>query len=346
MIPDEIRSGSTAGDQHESNDMTNNARRLSTPGNHDVDDVPVEENMEEGVDVIGEILDNDAISESINRTEVSEDMNPTNEEEELTSDSNQRDVDHREPNDAESTKTNDIETNVPRGMNPRGRARINYRDLHRRGKGTQLAQIHKKVKRILKKKYKVRISDTFRRIVGIIMANVQTASDYEQMSMKKGIKKFGEDAIQAVLAEYAQLDNKEVFEGIDPDTLTLEQKKEALELITLIKLKRCGKVKGRACANGKKQRRYIKKETISSPTVQLESLILTLVVAAFEKRDVATADVPGAYLCAKMTDFVLVKLRDQSVEILCSCNREYEKYVNRFTQFNSLLVVKTIIFRK
>jgi len=341
ILPDEIRSGDTAGDQRESNNISkenSNTRRLSTPGNHDIDDTPVRENMEkeidnvdmeeEEIDVIGEILENDAMSGHINTTSESEEKNGENEIEELTSDSNQRDVDHREPDNSEQTTVKERSDNdVPRERNPRGRARIDYRDMHRRGRGTQLAQIHKKVKRILRKKYKVKISDTFRRIVGIIMANVQTASDYEQMSMKKGIKKFGEDAIQAVLAEYAQLDNKEVFEGVDPDSLSFEQKKEALELITLIKLKRCGKVKGRACANGKKQRRYIKKETISSPTVQLESLILTLVVAAFEERDVATADVPGAYLCAKMTDFVLVKLRDQSVEILCSCNKNYEKYV-------------------
>ena len=55
--------------------------------------------------------------------------------------------------------------------------------------------------------------------------------------------------------------------------LTTKQKSEALELLTLIKKKRCGKIKGRVCANGRKQRRYIKKEDVSSPTVQLDSIL-------------------------------------------------------------------------
>ena len=67
-----------------------------------------------------------------------------------------------------------------------------------------------------------------------------------------------------------------------------------LELLTLIKKKRCGKVKGRVCANGRRQRLYIRREDVSSPTVQLESLMATLLVDGYEKRAVATADVTGA----------------------------------------------------
>lgn len=95
----------------------------------------------------------------------------------------------------------------------------------------------------------------------------------------------------------------------------------------MVKQKRCGKIKGRACADGRKQRKYITKEQSTSPTMHLESLLLSLLIDAFEKRNVATADITGAYLLAKMKDFVLVKIRGEAVDIICKCNPTYTKYV-------------------
>lgn len=46
---------------------------------------------------------------------------------------------------------------------------------------------------------------------------------------------------------------------------------------------------------------------------------------AFEKRDVAIADVAGAYLKAYMTDFVTMKFTGASVNILCAMNPKYTK---------------------
>ena len=109
--------------------------------------------------------------------------------------------------------------------------------------------------------------------------------------------------------------------------LTSKQKSEALNLITMVKQKRCGTIKGRACADGRKQRRYITKEQSTSPTVHLESLLLSLLFDAFEGRHVGTADIAGAFLLVNMKDFVLVKIRGEAVDIICKCNAEYSKYV-------------------
>ena len=76
----------------------------------------------------------------------------------------------------------------------------------------------------------------------------------------------------------------------------------------MVKEKRDGRLKGRAVADGRKQRLYIKKEDVASPTVKLESLILSLLIDARENRDVATADIVGAYLIAEMKDHVIIKL--------------------------------------
>ena len=53
---------------------------------------------------------------------------------------------------------------------------------------------------------------------------------------------------------------------------------------------------GRTVADGNKQRGYIDKEDASSPTVATESVILTSIIDALEKRDVATVDIPNALI--------------------------------------------------
>jgi hypothetical protein len=45
-----------------------------------------------------------------------------------------------------------------------------------------------------------------------------------------------------------------------------------------LKEKRCGKIKGRGCADGCKQREYLSKEDTSSPTVAIESVFLSCVI--------------------------------------------------------------------
>ena len=72
----------------------------------------------------------------------------------------------------------------------------------------------------------------------------------------------------------------------------------------MVKKKRDESIKGRACADGRKQRLYIPKEEVTSPTVQLESLILTMLIDAQEGRDIAVADVGGAFLLSEMPDYV------------------------------------------
>ena len=66
----------------------------------------------------------------------------------------------------------------------------------------------------------------------------------------------------------------------------------------LIEQKTSGKIKGRNCAIGSKQRTYegYDKKAGSSPTVSTDGLIITTAIDAHEERDVATVDVRGAFL--------------------------------------------------
>ena len=94
----------------------------------------------------------------------------------------------------------------------------------------------------------------------------------------------------------------------------------------MVKEKRDGVIKARACADGHKQRRYISKEEVVSPTIQLESLIISLLIDAREGRDVETADIVGAYFLANMNDYVLLRLTGDTVNMMCQINPKYLSY--------------------
>ena len=55
--------------------------------------------------------------------------------------------------------------------------------------------------------------------------------------------------------------------------------------------------------------------------------MLSILADAYELRDVATADVAGAYLKADMDDFVLMKFVGTSVKILCDLNPKHREFV-------------------
>ena len=76
-------------------------------------------------------------------------------------------------------------------------------------------------------------------------------------------------------------------------------------------------IKGRVCADGRKQRDWISKEDTYSPTVSTEGLMLSCMINAMEFREVATADIPGAFL---QTDYekgdIHIKLEGSMVTLL------------------------------
>ena len=158
--------------------------------------------------------------------------------------------------------------------------------------------------------------------------------EYDQVSAKAGINKFGDKVVLAMMKEYMQLDEgaflgKLVIRPVNPDKMSREEHMQALKSVNLIKKKRCGRIKGQTCANGSRQRQFLKDgESVASPTVALESLISTLVIDAFKKRDVATFDVPGAYLHAEMSkDKCILIVRNDFVDILCKACPKYKPYV-------------------
>ena len=157
---------------------------------------------------------------------------------------------------------------------------------------------------------------------------------FTQMTASKGIKLIGQPAVAAMFKEFKQLVDLQVLGTLNPDELTDTQKKKALRAINLIKVKRCGKVKGRTCADGSGQRKYVPREEAASPTLSLESLMSLLLISAHEERDTAVFDVPGAYLHADIPGdkFVILKVEGEFVDIMCQVNPEFTTYVRRENQ--------------
>jgi hypothetical protein len=85
-----------------------------------------------------------------------------------------------------------------------------------------------------------------------------------------------------------------VLEPLDAFTLTDDQKSESLRAISIFKEKRDGSLKGRTCADGSSQQGKFSNAKTGSPTIFNGTLFLSIMIDAYEKRDVATADVAGA----------------------------------------------------
>ena len=152
---------------------------------------------------------------------------------------------------------------------------------------------------------------------------------FTQMTANKGMKLLGEIAVASMFKEYKQLDDLEVLGILNPDMLTHEQKRDALRAINLIKIKRDGNVKGRTCADGSSQRKYVPREEATSPTIALKSIMALLLINAYEERDVAIFDVPGAYLHADVpkTKFAILKIEGKFADIMCNVNPEYTQSI-------------------
>ena len=141
---------------------------------------------------------------------------------------------------------------------------------------------------------------------------------FTQYGIKKGLEIFEQEGEAAVLKELQQMHDLEVVEPLDPLLVTAEMKEKALNYLMFLKRKRSGVVKGQGCADGRKQKAYVKKEDAAAPTVSLPALFLSCLQDAIEHRVVATTDIPGAFLQTDQPedDEVIIRFDGPMVEAL------------------------------
>ena len=131
--------------------------------------------------------------------------------------------------------------------------------------------------------------------------------------MKRGLREFKQKGVKAVTVELENLHRRDAF-------LTEKQKHELIALLMFLKEKLDGSIKGRGVADGRKQWEKIEPKDATYPTVSTESVMLKATIDALEGRDVAVADIPGAYLSADMDNEVHLVLRGTLAEMMVAAD--------------------------
>jgi hypothetical protein len=163
----------------------------------------------------------------------------------------------------------------------------------------------------------------------------------QQYSIGAGLKKFKERGEMGVTKELAQMHNMCVFRPILKGDLTLEEKKKAISSLMFLKEKRDKTVKGRFCADGRKQRGDWTKQESTLPTVSTESVFLTAVIDAHERRDVGCYDIPGAFLHADSEENITMVLKGRLAELMVQVAPNlYRKYISVDKRNTPILYVK------
>ena len=154
--------------------------------------------------------------------------------------------------------------------------------------------------------------------------NIDALPVTPQYGVERGLREFKEKGTEAVLKELQQIHDMDVITPKHPSEMTKEDIANALPYLMFLKRKRCGKVKGRGCADGRGQREFISKDEASSPTASLYAIILTALVDAIEERYVITTDIPGAFLQTEMLEeeIVYIKITGSMAELLERINPE------------------------
>ena len=93
------------------------------------------------------------------------------------------------------------------------------------------------------------MKDTFRKVTRIMMAQLEQRP---MLNAKGGIKRHGEKETHTIMLEYGQIDDMKTFEPLDVSKMTYIEKKQALNLLTMLKEKRDGRPKSRAVADRRK----------------------------------------------------------------------------------------------
>ena len=162
----------------------------------------------------------------------------------------------------------------------------------------------------------------------VYLTSTEVNQSTPQYPMKYGLKLFGNKGVEAVRKEIQQLHDRGVVRAVHRSELSWPQVRAALGYLMFLQRKRCGKIKGRGCADGRKQRLFIPKEDSASPTVSTDAVFYTAIIDAIERRAVAVIDIPGAFMHSDMDPNVHMKLEGLMAELLLEIDPvAYKPYV-------------------
>jgi hypothetical protein len=134
------------------------------------------------------------------------------------------------------------------------------------------------------------------------------------ITVKKALLQFPDEAKKAIIEELNQLIKKDCFEAVVKSQMSATRRRKLIRSFMFLKIKTkpngdFDKLKARLVANGSQQD-FTALEQLhnSSPTASLTSVLIVAATAAKEKRHVVTVDVKSAYINARMGEDDIVDI--------------------------------------
>jgi hypothetical protein len=150
---------------------------------------------------------------------------------------------------------------------------------------------------------------------------------------------------KAVVTKLTQLHGYQVYSPVRADSLTHAEQMMVLESLMSIIKKHNGRVRAHAVTDGSKERcqpRY-KKEDGASPTIAPDSIMITGTINAHKHQDIATVDIPGAFLHTYNDKDTFMLLCGGHVQLMVQVNpARYRNYVIYKKNDKALLYVKLL----
>jgi hypothetical protein len=163
----------------------------------------------------------------------------------------------------------------------------------------------------------------------------------KQYGLKAGLKKFAKHGNAALMKELRQFHVLRCFTPKDPKNLSHLDHCNALISLMFLTEKQSGKIKAQGCADGSKQCQHIAKDEAMAPTVSLDAIFIQGTIFAHEHRDVATCNIPGAFLQADNPDYVLMQLDSILAELMVTIAPNiYCKYMTTNAKGKPVLYVQ------
>jgi hypothetical protein len=155
-----------------------------------------------------------------------------------------------------------------------------------------------------------------------------------KITLQKALRKYKDKAMESCIKELKQLDDAGTWVPVDYSTLSAQQKKKIIGTFMFLNEKYLpngdfGKLKARLVAMGNQQNVEDLKMSISAPTVSTTHVFAMSALFAAEGRDIATADIGGAFTEAFIPDDIEIHtvLDKTNARLLCEIRPEYETCV-------------------
>ena len=104
----------------------------------------------------------------------------------------------------------------------------------------------------------------------------------------------------------------DTYMPIDAKTLSKEEENKALSVMFFLTGKQDGRIKGKKCAVGNKQRTFegYNKAGGTSPTVPTDDILITTTIYGHKEHDLALMDISGAFLREENDEIFLCYLME------------------------------------